>query len=129
MRLVAVMLCLVLWAGCTRTLELTDLSNSAMGTGTLDVWTRTVTVTLPSGETAQGACTKLTADEIGSQSLFHGANLGELLGQHQSERLYGYARLTGEQGTAVELILSGDWLGHGLGVARTSRNGEYRIAF
>jgi hypothetical protein len=129
MRLVAAMLSLVLWTGCARALELTALTDGAMGTGTLDVWTRSVTVTLPSGETARGHYTTLTTGEISPSSFFYGVNLGELLGRHQTERLYGYARLTGERGTVVELILTGDWLGHGFGVARTDRREEYRIAF
>jgi hypothetical protein len=67
--------------------------------------------------------------EIGPESLFFGANAGELLGRHTVEQIYGYARLTGEQGTVVEIIFASDWLGHGSGVARTSFKEEYRVTF
>ena len=76
-----------------------------------------------------GTSTTLTTAEIGPESLFFGANAGELLGPHAAERVYGYARLTGEQGTVVEIIFASDWLGHGYGVARTSLKEEYRVTF
>ena len=52
-----------------------------------------------------------------------------LLGLHRAERIYGYARLTGDRGTVVEIIFASDWLGHGYGVARTSAEEEYRVTF
>jgi len=86
-------------------------------------------VALPTGEMAAGSYTKLTMAEIGLESLFFGANAGDLLGRHAAERIYGYARLAGEQGTSVEMIFAVDWLGHGYGVARTSLKEEYRVTF
>lgn len=86
-------------------------------------------VALPTGEMAAGSYTKLTMAEIGPESLFFGANAGDLLGRHAAERIYGYARLAGEQGTSVEMIFAVDWLGHGYGVARTSLQEEYRVTF
>jgi hypothetical protein len=88
-----------------------------------------MSVVLPAGETAKGTYTKLTMAEVGPESLFFGANAGELLGRHTIEQIYGYARLTSEQGTVVEIIFASDWLGHGSGVARTSFNEEYRVTF
>lgn len=86
-------------------------------------------LTLPTGETVRGLSTKLTTADIGADSLFFGTNVGELLGRHTAERVYGYARLTGEQGTVVEIIFTSDWLAHGFGIARTSLREEYRVAF
>jgi hypothetical protein len=114
---------------CTRTMELVDLKTGATLTGTHRLWTRTISVTLPTGETAVGTTTPLTTAELGPDSLFFGANAGELLGPHATDRLYGYAKLTGAQGTVVELIFAADWLGHGYGVARTSLDEEYRVTF
>ena len=129
MRAATAVLALIFLAACTRTLELTRLTDGATGTGTLDLSARSVTVILPSGETARGAYTKLTTDDIRSDSLFHGANLADLLGTHQTERLYVYAQLTGEQGTKVEMVLTVDWLGHGFGVARAGGREDCRVTF
>ena len=119
----------LLLVACTRSLELVNLTDGSVLAGTHRVWDRSMTVMLPAGETAQGFYTKLSTADIGTESLFFGANAGELLGLHRAERIYGYARLTGERGTVVEIIFASDWLGHGFGVARTSSNEEYRVTF
>lgn len=119
----------LLLSACTRSVELVNLTNGSILAGTHRVWDRSMTVTLPAGETARGLYTKLTTADIGGESLFFGVNAGELLGRHEAERIYGYARLTGERGTVVEIIFASDWLGHGFGVARTSSNEEYRVTF
>jgi hypothetical protein len=116
-------------AGCTRSVELVDLTTGSALAGTHSLWSRSMSVSLRTGETARGTYTKLTTDEIGPGSLFFGANAGELLGRHAAELVYGHARLTGEQGTVVEIIFASDWLGHGYGVARTSLKEEYRVTF
>lgn len=117
------------FAACTRAVELVDLRTGATLSGTHHLWTRVISVTLPTGETATGTTTKLTTAEIGPDSLFFGANVGDLLGRQTPDRIYGYARLTGDRGTVVEIIFAADWLGHGSGVARTSHQAEYRVTF
>jgi hypothetical protein len=125
----AALLCTLPFAACTRTLELIDLKTGSAITGAHSPWNRSMSVVLPTGETAWGTYTKLTMAEIGPESLFFGANAGELLGRHTIEQIYGYARLTGEQGTVVEIIFASDWLGRGSGVARTSSKEEYLVTF
>lgn len=126
---VASLLIALLLAACTRPVQFVDLQNGASLTGTHSLWFRSITVSLPTGETVTGTYTKLTASDMGPGSLFFGANAGELLGLHAIERVYGYARMTGEQGSVVEMIVTSDWLGHGYGVARTSGKEEYRVTF
>jgi hypothetical protein len=116
-------------AACTHAIELVNLKDGSTLSGTHSLWHQSLTVALPTGETATGSYTKLTTAEIGEGSLFSGANAGELLGRHTAERVYGYARLTGEGGTVVEIIFASDWFGHGYGVARTSLKEEYRVTF
>jgi hypothetical protein len=114
-------------AACAGTIELVDLKTGATPAGTHRLLSRSMSVVLPTGETAAGAYTKLTMAELGPDSLFFGANAGELLGRHAAERIYGHARLKGGQGTVVEILFASDWLGHGYGVARTSTREEYRV--
>lgn len=125
----AALLVALLFVACTRTVELVDLHNGSVLTGTHSLWHRSVSVSLPTGETVAGPYTKLTATDIGAESLFFGANASELLGRHTASQVSGYARLIGKRGTVVEMIFSSDWLGHGHGVARTSRKEEYRVTF
>jgi hypothetical protein len=125
----AALLAALLLIACTRTVELVDLHNGSVLTGTHSLWYRSVSISLPTGETAVGAYTKLTASDIGAESLFWGVNAGELLGRYAVAHVSGYARLIGERGTVVEIIFSSDWLGHGHGVARTSLKEEYRVTF
>ncbi len=125
---IALLVALTLTA-CTRAVELVDLTTGSALTGTHSLWSRSMAVTLQTGEIATGTYTKLTTAQIGPDSLFFGANAGELLGRHAAERAYGHARLTGGQGTLVEIIFASDWLGHGYGVARTSLKEEYRVTF
>ena len=119
----------LLFVACTRPVQFVNLQSGAALTGTHSLWHRSITVLLPTGETVTGTYTKLTATDIGPESLFFGANAGELLGLHAVERVYGYVRLTGEQGSVVEMIFTSDWLGHRYGVARTSLKEEYRVTF
>ena len=119
----------LLLVACTRPVELVNLQSGAALTGTHDLWRRSITVSLPTGETVTGIHTKLTASDIGPESLFFGVNAGELLGRHAADRVYGYVRLTGGQENVVEMIFASDWLGHGYGVARTNLKEEYRVTF
>jgi len=119
----------LLLVACARTVELVNLETGSVLTGVHSLWNRSIVISLPAGETVTGTATKLTTTEIGPESLFFGANAGELLGPHAAERVYGYARLNGEEGTVMEIIFVSDWLGHGYGVARTSRREEYRVTF
>ncbi len=120
---------MILFTGCTRSVELVNLATGTVLSGTHRVWDRSMILALPQGERAQGVYTKLTTADIGKESLFFGVNAGELLGLHRAERFYGYARLAGDRGTVVEVIFTSDWLGHGYGVARTSSKEEYRVTF
>lgn len=115
----------LLFVACTRTVEFVDLHSGSVLTGTRSLWHRSVSVSLPTGETVAGPYTKLTAADIGAESLFFGANINELLGRHTAAQVFGYSRLINERGTAIEMIFSSDWLGHGHGVARTSLKEEY----
>jgi hypothetical protein len=126
---IAALLVALLFVACTRTVELVDLHNGSVLTGTHSLWHRSVSVSLPTGETVAGPYTKLTAADIGAESLFFGANASELLGRHTASQVSGYARLIGERGAVVEMIFFSDWLGHGHGVARTSLKEEYRVTF
>ena len=116
-------------AACTHTIELVNLKDGSTLSGRHSLWQHSLTVTLPTGETATGTYTKLTTADIREGSLFFGANAGELLGRHTPERMYGYAWLSGEEGIVMEIIFASDWLGHGYGVARTSLKEEYRVTF
>jgi hypothetical protein len=71
----AALLAALLLISCTRTVELVDLHNGSVLTGTHPLWHRSVCISLPTGETAVGACTKLTASDIGGESLFGGSML------------------------------------------------------
>jgi hypothetical protein len=126
--LVALLTALSLFA-CTRPVELVNPKTGSVLTGTHSLWSRSMSIVLPTGETATGAYTKLMTSDIGPESLFFGANFGELLGRHAAERVYGYVRMTGERGSVLEMIFTGDWLGHGYGVVRTSLQEEYRVTF
>lgn len=116
-------------AACTYTVEMVNLNDGSILSGTHSLWRHSLTMTLPTGETATGPYTKLTTADIREGSLFFGANAGELLGRHPTELVYGYARLIGEGGAVMEIIFASDWLGHGHGVARTSLKEEYRVTF
>lgn len=125
----ASLLTALLLVACTRPVQFVNLQDGSALTGTHSLWLRSIAVSLPTGETVTGTYTKLTASDMGPESLFFGANAGELLGLHAAERVYGYARLTGEQGSVVEMIFTSDWIGHGHGVARTGSKEEYRVTF
>jgi hypothetical protein len=117
------------FAACTRTIELVDLQTGAVLTGAHSLWNRSMSIALPAGETATGMYTKLTSAELGPDSLFFGANMGELLGRQTPDLVYGHAKLTGGRGTVVEIVFASNWIGHGHGVARTSLKKEYRVTF
>ena len=125
----ASLLTALLLVACTRPVELVNLQSGAALTGTHDLWLRSITLSLPTGETATGIYTRLTTSDIGPESLFFGANAGELLGRHTADRVYGYIRMAGGQGSIVEMVFASDWLGHGYGVARTNLKEEYRVTF
>lgn len=125
----AVLLIVLPLAACIRTVELVDLKTGSVLAGTQSPWNRSMAIVLPTGETAAGTYTKLTTAELGPDSLFFGANMGELLGRQTPDLVYGHARLTGGRGTVVEIIFASNWIGHGHGVARTSLKEEYRVTF
>jgi hypothetical protein len=125
----AVLLLALPLAACARTIELVDLQTGSTLAGTHSLWTRSMTVVLPTGDTVTGTYTRLTTTEIGPGSLFFGANAGELLGRHETGRVYGHARLESGRGAVMEIIFASDWLGHGHGIARTGLKEEYRVTF
>jgi len=90
------------------------MSDGTTISGTSTIWNQSITLTLPSGEIVEGRYVSLTTASISVGSLFYGANVGTMLGKDISGRFHGYARLTGKNGTVVEMVFSSDWSGHGL---------------
>ncbi|MEW6247652.1 MAG: hypothetical protein AB1555_13230 [Nitrospirota bacterium] len=120
---------LALFFACASAITLYDLKTGETLTGDHRPLTQTIIITLPTGETLEGRYQKLTTLLIKEDSLFYRANLGALLGRNTGERLYGHARLTGDRGTLMEMVLAVEWTGHGFGVARTRAGNEYRVTF
>ncbi|MEK6525552.1 MAG: hypothetical protein AABZ22_01640 [Nitrospirota bacterium] len=124
----AALLILVLW-GCSHDVKLINMSDGTTISGTSTIWNQSITLTLPSGEIVEGRYVPLTTASIGVGSLFYGANVGTMLGKDISGRFHGHARLTGKNGTVVEMVFSSDWTGHGFGIAKTNSGKEYRVTF
>lgn len=116
-------------SACTHHITLINARDGAEITGTHHPWNQSIQVTLPSGEACEGQYQTLTTKAIGEDSLFYRSHVGMLLGRNTVERFHGYARLTGAQGTVVEIVFSSGWTGGGFGVAKTSSGEEYRVAF
>lgn len=122
-------LALLLLAACSSRVQFIATADGTTLTGAHDAWRQTIAVTLPSGARLEGSYQFLTTGAIGEGSLFFGANVAELLGRHMSGRMHGYARLTGQEGTVLEIVFALEWMGRGYGVARTSLGDEYRVVF
>ena len=120
------MVCLL---GCAHEVRLVNLSDGATIEGISKLWDQSITLTMPSGEIVEGYYVSLSSAKIGPDSLFYRANVGKMLGGHVSGRFHGYALLTGQNGTIVEMVFAGEWTGHGYGVARASSGGEYHVTF
>jgi hypothetical protein len=118
----------LLMGACTRALRMIDLRDGSTIIGSTTLWTRTISVTLPSGEIAEGTFLPLHGAHLGHDSLFRQTNLGALFGGRVSGRFHGYAYLQGTAGTVVEIVFATDWLS-GVGLARTSRGQEYQVSF
>lgn len=128
-RLLALLVFSFACIACTREIRLLDLSDGETLMGSTTIWNQTVSVTLPTGEVAEGGFSPLSSARIAEDSLFHRANLGTMFGGQVSGRFHGYAYLTGGEGTVVEIIFSTDWTSRGFGFARTSLGREYRVSF
>ena len=128
-RLVGLLVLCLVCAACTREVRLLDLSDGETLSGWTTFWNQKVTLTLPSGEVAEGDFSPLSSVPIGEDSLFYRENLGTMFGGQVSGRFHGYAYLTGAEGTVVEIVFSTDWTSRGFGFARTSLGREYRVNF
>lgn len=115
--------------GCAHEIRLVNLSDGATIEGTSKLWDQSVTLTMPSGEIVEGHYVSLSSAKIGPDSLFYRANVGQMLGGHVSGRFHGYALLTGQNGTIIEMVFASEWTGHGFGVARAGSGEEYRVTF
>lgn len=115
--------------GCAHRVELLNVADGTTITGQSTLWNRVITLTLPSGEVMKGHFMPLTTALLGEGSLFYGANVGAMMERDISGRFHGYAHLTGEKGTVMEIVFSSDWTGHGFGVAKTNRGEEYLVTF
>lgn len=114
---------------CAHEVRLVNLSDGATIEGISKLWDQSITLTMPSGEIVEGYYVSLSSAKIGPDSLFYRANVGKILGGHVSGRFHGYALLTGQNGTIVEMVFASEWTGHGYGVARASSGGEYHVTF
>jgi len=115
--------------GCAQEVRLVNLTDGATIEGTSTLWDQSVTLTMPSGEIVEGHYVSLASANIGPDSLFYRATVGQMLGGHVSGRFHGYALLTGQNGTIVEMVFASEWTGHGFGVARAGSGEEYRVTF
>ncbi len=122
-------LLLVSLTACAHDVTFVNVRDGTEITGIHRPWSQSIQLTLPSGEVCEGQYQTLTTKTIGEDSLFYRSHLGMLLGQNTVERFHGYARLTGEQGTLVEIVFSSGWTGRGFGLAKTSAGEEYRVTF
>jgi hypothetical protein len=130
MRKFLVILILLVLIGCVREVKLVDFNDGTTIIGEYNKATKTVTITLPSGEVLKGEYVALTNATIGYGSLFYGANVGSMLSVGTGGSSNGYALLTGDKGTVMEIIFSySEWTGHGFGTARTNKGTEYRVMF
>ena len=128
-RSLLIALVLSLLAACSHHIQFIGITDGTTITGTHNLWRRTIAVTLPSGVKLEGPYQPLTTGSIGEGSLFFGANIAELLGRPMSGRAHGYARLTGPEGTVLEIVFALEWTGRGYGAARTGLGDEYRVVF
>lgn len=116
-------------AACAHAVTLTNVRDGTEATGTHHPWSQSIQIILPSGERCEGRYQTLTTKTLGEVSLFYRSHVGTILGRNTVERFHGYARLTGEQGTVVEVVFSSGWTGGGFGVAKASSGEEYRVTF
>lgn len=128
--LVSLILILILLIGCVRQVKLVDFNDGTTITGEYNTASKAVSITLPSGEVVRGEYVTLTSATIGFGSLFYGANIGSMFAMGVGGSSNGYAILTGDKGTVMEVIFSySEWTGRGFGVAKTNKGAEYRVMF
>ena len=116
-------------AACAHTITLTNVRDGTEVAGTHRPWSQSIQIILPSGERCEGQYQPLTTKTIGEESLFYRSHVATILGHNTVEQFHGYARLTGDQGTVVELVFSSGWTGSGFGLAKASSGEEYRVTF
>jgi hypothetical protein len=116
--------------GCTYDIKFINLSDGKTIIGQYNKADKSVTMTLPSGEFMKGEYVALTNASIGVGSLFYGANVANMMSVSAGGTSNGYALLTDEKGTVMEIIFSySEWSGHGFGNAKTNKGHEYKVMF
>jgi hypothetical protein len=130
MKKLILFLFLIFLSSCVHEVKFVRFSDGTTILGKYNEANREVEVTLPSGETLRGQYVSLTNATIGYGSLFYGANIGSMLTVGAGGSSNGYALLTGNKGTIMEIIYSySEWTGHGFGIAKTNKGDEYRVMF
>ena len=123
-------LILLFLSACVHEVKFVNPNSGATIIGEYNTANKIVQVTLPSGETLKGNYVALTNASIGFGSLFYGANVGSMMSIGTGGSSSGYALLTGDKGTVMEIIFSySEWTGHGFGIAKTNKGDEYRVMF
>lgn len=121
---------LIALTGCVHEIKLVNFSDGTTIIGEYNKASETVVITLPSGEMLKGGYVALSNATIGYGSLFYGANVGSMLSVGAGGSSNGYALLTGDKGTVMEIIFSySEWTSHGFGTAKTNKGAEYRVMF
>ena len=129
-RKIVLLLLLIFLSSCVHEVKFVRFSDGTTILGKYNKINKEVEVTLPPGETLKGQYIALTNATIGYGSLFYGANIGSMLTISKGGRSNGYALLTGDQGTIMEIIFDySEWSGHGFGIAKTNKGDEYRVMF
>lgn len=130
MKKVLIIIILLAMLGCVHNIKFVNPTDGTTIIGEYNTATKTVQVTLPAGESLKGEYVALTNASIGFGSLFYGANVGSMLSIGTGGSSNGYALLTGDKGSVMEIIFSySEWTGHGFGVAKTNKGDEYRVIF
>ena len=124
------MLLIVCLIGCVKSVKLINPNDGATIIGEYNTLSKSVKITLPSGEILEGEYVALTNASIGYGSLFYGTNVGSAISVGAGGSSNGYALLKGDKGTVMEIIFSySEWTGHGFGTAKTNKGDEYRVMF
>jgi len=139
-----------LFSGCAYKVKLVDFETGQTIIGTYNTSSKTVSLTLPSGELMRGQYSALTNATITSGSLFynssafasafsggasafgqsHGFGSGNYFGFSAGGSSHAYAILSGDKGTTMEMILQYNELdGRGFGEAKTNTGKEYKVIF
>jgi hypothetical protein len=129
-RVLPAILSLLFFYGCTYPIKFINPQDGKVLVGEYNKSSKTITVTLPSGEVLTGEYVALTNASIGFGSMFYGANVGSMMTVGAGGTSNAYALLTGDKGTVMEIIASySEWTGHGFGQAKTNKGEEYRVMF